>query len=509
MKIFVNQTTNSRKILAGVILLSIAPFLAVEVFYPYLYFRMNSAAYLVFHNSSEIFSILVSMSIFGLGWFSYDQSKDQHVLFLSAAFLTIGLMDFMHTLGYAGMPSLVTANSPNKSTQFWIAVRFFSAAAFLFSGFVYADKPKRWLSKLNMMVAALVVSGLVFTGIIFFQSYMPETFVEGEGLTPFKKISEYVIICLLVSAFAVYWRRMMKSGNRTIIYYLAAFILCILSELTFAVYSSVFDTYNVLGHIYKIIAFYLIYKGIFVNSINIPYKKLIDTNAILEIEVKERKRAEDIISQSLREKETLIRELYHRTKNTMQVIMGMIVLKSIEYPSNTEIQKLVKSIDCRVQAISLVHQMLYNSQNLSQISIRDYITRLAALIIQDYKSGGENLKLEIDVDDQWFLLDTAIPFGLILNELLTNTLKYAFPDNRKGIISISLKRGESGENILQYSDNGIGTPDGFDFRNNNTLGLKLIHDISEQQMLGRINMMNNNGVFCLMEFHDNLYQARV
>ncbi len=221
-----------------------------------------------------------------------------------------------------------------------------------------------------------------------------------------------------------------------------------------------------------------------------------------------RKRTEEHIIKSLREKETLIREVYHRTKNTMQVIRGMIVLQAADFPENSEMQHLVKITEDRIQAMSLVHQMLYQSQDLSQISIKEYIWDLSQLIFESYSISNDKIVLDISIDDHYFLLDTAIPLGLILNELITNSLKFAFPDNRKGIIRIVLNRNESG-NVLRYSDNGAGAPDGFDFRNTKTLGLKLIHSIGEKQMRGRVIMENQNGVCVSFTFPDSHYNARV
>ncbi len=226
-------------------------------------------------------------------------------------------------------------------------------------------------------------------------------------------------------------------------------------------------------------------------------------------DITERKQAEESLIKSLREKETLIREIYHRTKNTMQVVRGIIVLQSAAFPENSEMQQLVKNTEDRIDAISLVHQMLYQSQDLSQISIKEYIHNLAELILQSYSLSSDRISFNIIIDEQLFLIDTAIPLGLILNELITNSLKYAFPDNRKGIITITLTIKELGKNILFYSDNGIGVSEGFDFRNNNSLGLKLIHRIGEKQMLGKLQMQNINGISCLFEFPGNLYKARV
>ncbi|MBI5606450.1 MAG: PAS domain-containing protein [Deltaproteobacteria bacterium] len=271
-----------KTILAGTLILSALPLAAVELFPGFLKFVLAPASYLLFHNITEFFSIMVSLSMFGLGWFTYEQSKDRQALFLSTAFLGIGLMDFMHTLANAAMPPFITPNSSNKSIQFWIAVRLFQAITFLVSAFVYTEKPVRWLSKKVLITSALLVSFLVFTGIIFFPSHIPATFVPGVGLTPFKRISEYLIIGLLSAAAAAYFRRITRTGDRLLLFYLAAFVICIFSELPLALYTRVFDTYNVLGHLYKVAAFFLIYYGIYKASVKNPYIKLAETSRRLQ-----------------------------------------------------------------------------------------------------------------------------------------------------------------------------------------------------------------------------------
>ncbi len=268
------EKTSHQRVIISTIILAIVPFLAVELFKSSLYQVMTVSSYLVFHNVAEFFSIMVSCSIFGLGWYAYDQNRDSHSLFLSIAFLSIGMMDLMHTLGYTGMPDLFTPNSPNKSTQFWIAVRLFSAAAFLASAFISSNNKSRWLSKTPLIAVTLTISCAVFIGVTFFPENVPATFIHGVGLTPFKKISEYMVISLLIVTLIIYWRRLSLTGDRLILYYLVAFVFCIFSELVFAIYKSVFDTYNVLGHIYKIVAFGFIYKGVFIASVRKPYEEL-------------------------------------------------------------------------------------------------------------------------------------------------------------------------------------------------------------------------------------------
>ncbi len=290
-----------RVIITWVFVLSVLPFLAVELFRAQFYHVMDISSYLVFHNIAEFFSVMVSLSIFGVGWYTYEQSKDSHALFLSAAFLAIGIMDFMHALGYAGMPAFITPNSANKSTQFWIAARSFAAVAFLVSAYIHPDTRRNWLSKPVLLASGLAASGLVFIAVTFFPSDLPATFIEGVGLTPFKEISEYLIIGLLIFAALAYWRRFSSEGDRQLLYYIAAFIICIFSELAFAGYESVFDTFNVLGHIYKIAAFGLVYVGIFTVSVKSPYLKLMGLSEELRKDIAERIKAEATIIKAKKE----------------------------------------------------------------------------------------------------------------------------------------------------------------------------------------------------------------
>ena len=253
----------------------------VQVFKSSLYTVMGISSYLVFHNIAEFFSVMVSFSIFGLGWYAYAQNNDRHSLFLSVGFFGIALLDFMHTLGYSGMPDFITPNETNKATEFWIAARFFSASVFLTSAFILPANASRWLSRAFLMIITLVISVVIFVAIMIFPEYLPAAFIQGIGLTPFKKISEYLIIFLLVLTSIIYWHRLSRTGDSQINYYLPALVICIFCELFFTLYKSAFDTYNMLGYIYKIVAFMLIYKGIFVASVKKPYEQLNQNRNIL------------------------------------------------------------------------------------------------------------------------------------------------------------------------------------------------------------------------------------
>jgi sigma-B regulation protein RsbU (phosphoserine phosphatase) len=171
------------------------------------------------------------------------------------------------------MPNFITFNDSNKSILFWIAARLISAIALIISAFIYANTKSRWLSKKYLLSGAMIISALAFIIVIHYPSYLPHMFTEGSGLTIYKIFLEYVIIGLFVVAAILYWKRYKKTKENYNLLILAAIILCIFSELTFTIYISAFDTYNMLGHIYKIIAFILIYIGIFMVTILEPYKK--------------------------------------------------------------------------------------------------------------------------------------------------------------------------------------------------------------------------------------------
>jgi len=225
-------------------------------------------------------------------------------------------------------------------------------------------------------------------------------------------------------------------------------------------------------------------------------------------DITERKLAEEKLHAALEEKEVLLRELYHRTKNNMQVIRSLLMLQS-ESLKTPEVETLVHETEKRIQAMALVHQMLYQSNDLSRIRLDEYLQNLIPLLRQSHNTTFKNINLILDVREVTVIIDTAIPCGLILNEIITNAFKHAFPDNRKGEVKIRLLRNESGLIELHVSDNGIGVPKGFDFRNQQTLGLQTIFAIAEQQLQGKIIVELNNGVSWHISFKDNIYTPGV
>ena len=225
----------------------------------------------------------------------------------------------------------------------------------------------------------------------------------------------------------------------------------------------------------------------------------------IEFIITDRKFAEEKVLKSLEEKETLIKELYHRTKNTLQITKNLLSMQANSYPNNEQLNKVVKDTENRIQSIALVHEMLYKSDNLSKISLGAYVRDMLKLTIDTFDHSS---RIETNVDSEYFLvsIDLAIPLGLVLNEMITNSVKYAFKE--KGLISIKIDKVDD-RIIIKYSDNGIGFPDDFDFRTHESLGTQLIYSIVENQLDGEIDISGKNGFNATIKVKSNVYKDRI
>jgi PAS domain S-box-containing protein len=221
-----------------------------------------------------------------------------------------------------------------------------------------------------------------------------------------------------------------------------------------------------------------------------------------------RKHIEEQLKSSLQEKEVLLRELHHRTKNNMYVISAMLALQAGSI-KDQQTQKIFRDVQNRIQAMALTHQKLYQSKNLSSIDLAEYIRDLSRWLMQSYKVGANQITLNFDLEPTAILIDTAVPCGLVINELMANALEHAFPDHRPGEITIKLNRNDGKEITLEVKDSGVGLPVDFDISSPSTFGLQMVKNIIEHQLQGRFTIKPANGVNWQINFFDNLYDERV
>lgn len=215
----------------------------------------------------------------------------------------------------------------------------------------------------------------------------------------------------------------------------------------------------------------------------------------LNAETSERQLATDRLRKSLSEREVLLRELNHRTKNNMNVISAMLRLRT-NATGDESTTALLRDLDGRIQSMALVHQKLYQSDTLSQIDLRDYIHDLVALIREMNSGRASAVRIEVAGEPISVSIEVAVPCGLVVNELVTNAIKYAFSESSGGRIGVDLLRPDSGRLILRVSDDGRGLPEGADPRGFETLGLQTVIMIVEHQLQGTVAFESVDGFRC-------------
>lgn len=203
--------------------------------------------------------------------------------------------------------------------------------------------------------------------------------------------------------------------------------------------------------------------------------------------------SEEQIRSSLAEKETLLRELYHRTKNNMQVISSFLQLQA-RHLNNPKTDSLASSVISRIKTMSLVHEKLYQSKNLSRINLKDYIEELVPLITNYYSVVPGRISIEMNIENINLVIESAIPLGLIINETVTNSFKHAFPGGRNGKISITVREETDSCIRIIISDNGIGLPESINPRDPSFFGLMTTAAIIEHQMQGTFEITSSGGL---------------
>ena len=211
----------------------------------------------------------------------------------------------------------------------------------------------------------------------------------------------------------------------------------------------------------------------------------------MQQEVVTRQRAEEEIKLSLKEKEVLLKEIHHRVKNNLQIITSLLNLQSAQI-KDPEAVMLFRESQSRVRSMALIHEKLYQSKDLARIDFDGYVRDLMVYLFRSYGANPDQIRTHIETHNMFLGIDTAIPCGLIISELVTNTLKYAFPEGRRGNLYVGVGPEDDGHLTLLVKDDGVGFREGFNWRESDSLGLQLVSTLSSQ-LHGTIDVNGQGG----------------
>lgn len=241
-------------------------------------------------------------------------------------------------------------------------------------------------------------------------------------------------------------------------------------------------------------------NGISKNYLIVAQKYNLDRAAVsVWIDITDRHQAQEQLKASLQEKEVLLKEVHHRVKNNLQIICSLLKLQSSSIKDESA-RSLFNDSYNRVRSMALIHENLYQSSDLAKIDLANYINNLVANLSHSYSVSLSGINFQVEVEEIWLDVDTAIPCGLIINELVSNSIKYAFENPALGKINISFSK-LNNDFCLIVRDNGVGLPPELDIKKSTSLGLKLVYNLAKQ-LKGRIEVKNLNGTYFKIKFPD-------
>lgn len=436
----------------------------------------SMAIYLPLHTFMETFALVVACLIFGVGWNAYSIERPGNVLLLACAFLGVGLLDFAHTLSYLGMPDFVTPSHPDKALLFWLSGRGLEAGALLVACATPWQPLSRPASRYGFLAASLGITATVYWIGLFHMSWIPPLFVPGQGLTPLKLALEYAIIALQLCAAGLCLRSpaAQGSGKRHL---LSAAGFTVLSELCFTQYAQLSDVFNLLGHIYKVMAYGMLYRCIFVESVQAPYASLSASqqevmqqkeraqaaeehakvlNQELELRVAERTAQLQAANQEL---EAFGYSVSHDLRAPLRSINGFCQILQKQYAGSLD-EKGQDYFQRVLAASQRMGQLIDDLLQLSRLGRGDLnrnpcdLTRMARNIAQHLQQGAPQRTVVFHIAEPMEAQGDARLLQIVLENLIGNAWKFTagIPDAR---IEIGTDW-QAARQIYYVRDNGVG-----------------------------------------------------
>ncbi len=577
--------------------------------------------YLLFHGFAELFSVVISSCIFIIAWISRNKTGQNHFVFLGVVYLFVGVIDFFHTLSYKGM--MIFSSDIFYANQLWICARGIESISLLIFTLFIKRQFKVHANVIFVVYFSITASALLS---VFYFKIFPLCFIEGQGQTQFKIVSEYIICFILFLSLGFLIKYKKSVNEKTYKYLVASIITTILSEFCFTLYTDNYGLTNVFGHLLKIISFYFIYRSIVLVSIEEPYAtvfsdlnfqlaevsrlntkiqisetrykqlslqleaildhipglifykdknnnfimvnkfmaaaqekekselenkslydlypkeiaekyyqddlsvinsgkpkinieepwetktgtKWVNTSKIpfvndegeiigiigISMDITDRKKAEEKIHSLLNEKELILKEVHHRLKNNLTTVHAILNLQTHTLKDPLAIKALEDTAK-RVLSMSILYDKIYRSENVTAVNLADYLPSLIEHILSNFPNSG-SVQTEQNIQNIVINAKTTQLLGIIINELLTNVMKYAFPDDAEGVITVTAAQ-KNGHVTVIIQDNGKGYPNTGNINESSGFGTMLVN-LLVKEVKGRIKIEQEHGTKVTFEF---------
>ncbi len=413
-------------------------------------------SYLLFHSLVEIFAIIISLGIFVITWNARRFIKNNYLVIIGISFLFTGFIDVIHTLAYKGMGVFPQFGS-NLPTQLWIAARYMQAFSFLAAPLFLGRNLKPGLVFTGYFAVTALVMVSIFAGVF------PVCYVDGVGLTPFKIISEYVISAFFVFGMWLLYRKRREFDRGILNLLYASIVLTVAAELCFTSYVGVYDLMNLAGHLFNILAFYLIYKAFLETGISQPYALLLRDLKQNEIKLNEHASKLDNANKQLeavnRELEAFNYSVSHDLRAPLRTIDGFSNMLKEDYAGSLDERGrgYIATVGVSVSKMSNLIEDLLGLSRLSRLPMKVEKTDLSAIagsVVAGLRQAEPERQVELIVHPG--LTANADPglARIALENLLRNAWKYTGKnDNAKIEVGAEMRDGKP---VFYVRDNGVG-----------------------------------------------------
>ncbi len=416
----------------------------------YLLSRQN---YLLFHSSVEMLGVVVCFTIFSIGWNARHFTRNNTLIFLAIAYLLVAFLDFLHLLAYKGM-GVFPGRGSDLATQLWIAARYAESLSLLGGALLLTRErplhPGRWFGL--YLLAAVTLYLLLVTWSCF-----PSCYIEGEGLTPFKVTSEYIVSGLLLVAGLLFFRHRDRLDRHVLRLLLASIAVTILSEMSFTLYTDIYGFFNFLGHALKLLSLLFLYLALIQGSLRTPYAMLFHR---LATELEERKRYQQRLEAANRELDAFVYTVAHDLRSPLTPIIGFaeVLHEQCRDKLDAQEQTLLQTVQEQARGLlSLLEDLLILSKvgHLERPAAPIEAREVVDEVLAHHRSQKIDINCTVRIGDLPSLRVPKTLVSQVFGNLLGNALRYACVDQAPLEIS-----GHRQGDVVQFMvrDHGPGIP---------------------------------------------------